>query len=254
MSNPVFNDKVFDGAGKYHLGKMPDGVGFGGYANTVTITSSGTWTAPKAGRYQVTCIGGGGGGGNGGYYNIGASGGGAGGTTRFGGYLASYGGPGGGGGAQANGGGGGGTGQVSTVTLDLAANESVAVTIGAGGAVTYAKTANADGTDGAGTSYAPGGRGGIFYQGGEAGWGGIDGISGAHDNGVYFNGVGGRGSDNGYDYGNGGGGGGGGGTHTARGGGARGNATAGADVPASDKLNGGKGGNGGAGAVIIEYN
>jgi hypothetical protein len=222
-----------------------------GFSTQVIRTSSGSWSAPKTGVYRVTCIGGGGGGGRGGRNtSYGGSGGSAGGTTSFGSYCLAYGGGGGGGGGTSGGGGGGAAGLVNIAYVNLTAGANVSCTIGAGGSGGSSNTSSTTGNAGSSTSGSQGGAAGTYFAGGSGGAGASCG-----DNIVYNtnSGRGGNGGFNGYQYGYGGGGG---------GGGANSSSTVGAfgialnsagNGIAGTTSDGGNGGPGGAGAIIIEY-
>lgn len=212
----------------------------------VVLTSSQQFTAPYRGHYKVTCIGGGGGGGGGattsGDNNRGGT---NGGYTTFGNLVSARGGSGGGAGRVYGSGGGGGAGEVSIGYVFLDAGQTVNVIVGVPGIGSGNSDINgtglqlvfgapmehlggggapgaSNGTCDEGASYypTPGGAGARTYQGyGGGGGGGMSGDSG----GIYSDLCKGAASDGGQ-YSSGGG------------------------VNA-----GGIGGNGGSGAVIIEY-
>lgn len=230
-----------------------------GFSNIVTRTSSGTFTATKAGIHKFTMVGGGGGGGKGGQQSYGGAGGAAGGTTSIvisGTTRSAYGGAGGGGGSRTAGGGGGGAGQIVTFYANLTVGQAVTITIGSGGAGGTAQQTTSYGTDGANSGYQSGGLSG--FQNSSAihpGLGAQGAGNGAIDNyNAAYGGTGGNGASTMFDRG--GGGGGGAGTNYSTYSGARGGmggvgATNGVSVESGTV--GGNGGAGGAGAVIIEY-
>ncbi|WP_448338916.1 hypothetical protein AB9L11_00810 [Desulfovibrio piger] len=216
----------------------------------IVITESNpAWQPPVTGWARVTVIGGGGSGGNGGNGGYGGNGGKAGGQSSFGTISATGGGGGGGGGSnaaiQCGGGGGGGAGHVVTAYVYLAS--PVKIVIGAGAIQSTGQTDSATGGDGAGEGH---GFGGHADTGGTGAAGAGNGTNCGRSS---FSGAGGSGGVNGTGFG--GGGGGAGGYRTpvesnAPGGAAYDGGHAGADTRTSDTP---VGGNGGAGAVIIEY-
>lgn len=128
------------------------------------LTTSGTWTAPVTGWYKVTCIGGGGAGGNGGITGTyGGLSGTQGGTTSFGSLVSANGGHSGAGGGRTSGGGGGAAGEVITEYKYIISGTQISYTIGAGGvAPTSGYMSSSTGQDGSG-----GAKGGILYHGGQ---------------------------------------------------------------------------------------
>jgi len=128
------------------------------------ITTSGTYTAPVTGWYHITCIGGGGAGGNGGHnYTYGGLSGTQGGTSSFGVYCSAVGGHSGAGGGSYAEGGGGAAGEIAHAYVQLTQGDTVPVTVGAGGAApTSGYSSNATGANGSG-----GAVGGSTFAGGE---------------------------------------------------------------------------------------
>jgi hypothetical protein len=208
-----------------------------GFNHREVITTSGTWTAPTSGHYRVTCIGGGGAGGS-----EGPRGGQGGGTTSFGSYLSAIGGGGGGGGIYPSGSAGGGAGQVTTAYITLTANRSINCVIGAGGVISTVNSTAPTGTD-CGRNSADGYKCALGAKG--AG----NGTLGFAPSGGSFSGGGGVGASNGTGYG---GGGGGAAATELQGVGCEGRGAGnGNDAQAYNV--GHNGGNGGDGAIIIEY-
>jgi hypothetical protein len=218
-----------------------------GFNHREVITTSGTWTAPTSGYYRVTCIGGGGAGGSNGF-----RGGYGGRTTSFGSHLSAIGGGGGGGAARTNnswGSGGGGAGKVATGYVKLIAGNSITCTVGVGGTAStvdntaptgtdagvnqnyYSTNSSAYGAHGAGNG-CPG-----FYDSG--GWGGFGGLGGSNGTGCGGGGGGACGGNYGWRAGGGG------------------NGSDNGSNGSRPTANGGTvqldGGNGGDGAIIIEY-
>ena len=212
----------------------------------IVLTASQQFTAPYRGHYKVTCIGGGGGGGGGattsGDNNRGGT---NGGYTTFGNLVSARGGSGGGAGRVYGSGGGGGAGEVSIGYAFLDAGQKVNVTIGAPG--TGSGNDNINGTGLQLVFGAP-----MEHLGG----GGAPGASnGTCDEGAsYYPTPGGAGARTYLGYGGGGGGG-----MSGDSGGiysdlCKGAASDGAQYSSGGGVNaGGIGGNGGPGAVIIEY-
>jgi hypothetical protein len=223
------------------------------YEHEVIIEESQTWTAPVTGLYKVTVIGGGGSGGTLGYTH-GGKGGLKGGTTTFK-DLSAHGGAGGGGGGAGtpgSAGGGGGAGEVKTKIFFLMQGESIEIIIGAGGpAVAGQNITSTLGSAGEDSEVMEGGRE-VPLTGGGEGAGFINergGESAAKTYPTYGYQKGGDGGTNGTEYGNGGGGSS--GTYNniqAQGGRAKGNASPGDSYNAE-----GSSGEGGDGAVIIQY-
>lgn len=219
-----------------------------GFNHREVITTSKNWTAPTSGYYKVTCIGGGGAGGNGGSASLGGGGGGKGGTTSFS-TISAVGGHGGGGGYAYCGGGGGAAGAVSIGFIRLSASNSISVVVGAGGAHSRSNSTTAAGLNGSG-----GAAGGTATN--QHGGQGAMSAYGSGNSGSAYSNCGsmgrseptGSGGSNGYLYG----GGGGGGCYSE---GTATNITA----PGSNGgggaigVNNATGGDGGKGAVIIEY-
>lgn len=221
------------------------------------ITTSGTYTAPVTGWYHITCIGGGGAGGNGGTASYGGLSGTQGGTSSFGTVCSASGGHSGAGGNAGCEGGGGAGGDIAHAFVQLTQGDAVAVTVGAGGAAptsgTSSSAAGANGSGGAqgGTLYAEGAKS-PFGSGMNGSIGGnlITGIIGS----LWPTGFGGT---NGTPYG-----GGGGGAPSNRiapasylplcGAVSLSNGEAGTTIT-SDNGTYPKGGDGGNGAVIVEY-
>lgn len=221
----------------------------GGFTTRVVVTTSGDWIAPKSGVYKVVLIGGGGGGGKGGGpgNNTGGSGGGGGGATSFGTYGSAVGGGGGGGGGIYGGGGGGGCGQVSEYYVNLNANQSISVTIGAGGVGASAvNTASPNGLNGTGTLAGYGGTNGA---GGSGGAGASTGGSLASSR---SGGTGGSGGYSPWSYGSGGGGGGAAYESSVNSSGGQAGSSHAVAGGSGDSA-GGNGGRGAPGAVIIHY-
>lgn len=248
--------------GTYWLDMMDDNdlSDYGTYTAWAVITTSSTWTAPVTGWYRVTLIGGGGaGGGASGGINRGGFGGGD--TSGFG-QTANGGGGGGGqcyGGSYKSlgGGAGGGYGKVTTFFIKLTANTSYPLVIGAGGVASTVDNTTPTGIGAGKNSGSAAGNGGP-RSAGTAGQGGENGSIGDSDQGYNTGGTGGNGGSNGTGYGGGGGGAGcsypqsGGSNWAGLGGQGFDGATNGQDGntnPAAATL----GGNGGNGAIIIEY-
>lgn len=208
----------------------------------VLTSSHEAWTPPVTGWCKITCIGGGGAAGGGGVSTQCGIGGAQGGSTAFGNLCTAEGGSGGGGGGYVasggyagatGGGGGGGAGKVVTVYAYLSKDTPQRVVIGAGGGA---------GSQNNGT----GPEGGICptrsYIGGSGAGGASSGGTGTDSSGN--SGVGGSGGSNGTGYGGGGGG---------------GTANSAAGIGVDGGKNGAvsnlttNGGNGGPGAIIIEY-
>lgn len=212
----------------------------------IVLTSSQQYTAPYRGYYKVTCIGAGGGGGGGattsGDNNRGGT---AGGDTLFGSYVSAMGGAGGGAGRVYGSGGGGGGGEVSTGYAFLDVGQVVEVTVGSPGI-----GSGNDKVNGTGHQLVIGAP--MEHLGG----GGAPGASnGTCDEGAsYYPTPGGAGARTYLGYGGGGGGG-----MSGDSGGiysdlCKGAASDGAQYSSGGGVNaGGIGGNGGSGAVIIEY-
>lgn len=217
----------------------------------VITTSNAAWTPPVTGWARVTVIGGGGAGGS-----NGNRGGRAGGDTSFGNYLTALGGPGGGGTSRSAftcGGAGGGAGNVEFSYVYLKSDMTIRCTVGAGGSISTADNTAATGTgaptfvpNSATSNYTyksamSGGR----YPGGNGRVGLVD-SSGT-------DGDGGSGGNNGTAFGGGGGGCVSGAyAHWASPGVGSGNGSSGVKYTSSG-VQQRNGGNGGAGAVIIEY-
>lgn len=105
---------------------FPDGVSF--------FAVSGTFTAPRDGRYRITCIGGGGGGGNGSYSSSSQN--------------------------KEHGGGGGGSGGIAVGIIKLSADQTLNISISAGvAAVSPYLTAGKGGNGGNGTARGSGAGG-----------------------------------------------------------------------------------------------
>jgi hypothetical protein len=229
-----------------------------GFNHREVITTSGTWTAPTSGYYKVTCIGGGGAGGNGGNASYGGLSGTRGGTSSFGNQLSAVGGhSGGGAGAKASAG-GGAAGEIAITYIYLTGNDVVTITVGAGGvAPTSGFSTSVVGQDGSGgakggsANYMPGAGAISEFGSGNSGGAYNGGFNGPDT--TYPTGTGGN---NGSQYG----GGGGGGVcnilaytnnviYGASGGA---NGSAGATIT-QNNVTYPKGGDGGNGAIIIEY-
>ena len=222
----------------------------------VITESNAAWAPPVEGWARITVIGGGGAGGDGADKTIAGRGGGQGGTSSFG-TISAVGGSGGGGAGSydANSPGGGGGGGAGKVTIDyvyLNASTPVKIVIGAGGRPSQTAPSSASGMYYGGDGQGPeGGRGGNARQGGIGAPGASSG--GYADSGTGYSGNGGSGAITGYGYGGGGGGGRAissastGNTNTeGRGGSAGDGGKAGSSTIVT-------GGDGGPGAVIIEY-
>ena len=236
------------------------------FNSRLVITESNTaWTPPVTGWALVTVIGGGGAGGGGGLFISGSiygggKGGGQGGTTSFG-EISAAGGSGGGGGAYASngsesGGGGGEAGKVVQGYVFIRTDRTITIIIGAGGIASTSdpSTSLKFGTAGKGPN---GGYAGSYlpsYDYGHFPGGGAPGAGSGGMAANFYCGSGGSGGINGTGYGGGGGG------------------SAGYDYvnyPASKNTQGQAGdggspgyftsnnrsfaGNGGPGAVIVEY-
>ena len=125
------------------------------------ITTSGTYTAPVTGWYHITCIGGGGAGGNGGDNTNGGLSGTQGGTSSFGLVCSAAGGHSGAGGSAVTEGGGGAAGEIAYAYTQLTQGDAIAVTVGAGGVAPASgfssSPTGANGSGGAvgGYSYSP---------------------------------------------------------------------------------------------------
>ncbi len=226
-----------------------------GFNHRDVITTSGSWTAPTSGYYKVTCIGGGGAGGNGSYTGYGGGAGTRGGTSSFGTYLSAQGGHSGGGAGSYGSGGGGAAGDIAVAYIELNANAVISVTVGAGGVHSTSSNSSKIGSNGsggaAGGTTQAGGQGAISVFGS-----GNTGSNWTSNDSSRYSPPTGTGGTNGTPYGGGGGGGQNGYLQrypgfSASGGG---NGQAGETVTAA--LSGGRvpyGGDGGNGAVIIEY-
>jgi hypothetical protein len=248
------------------IDEMESGTGL----QRVILTSSGTFVVPADIVAKVTCIGGGGGGGQNGWSVSGGTGGGAGGekggTTSFGNFCYAIGGAGGGGGGghasttivltQHAGGGGGGCGETFIFFVNLEKNQSVSCIVGAGGqggALTTNSGTGAAGESSLDTgfhkSFAGGAGGAIYSSNNKAnpGKGGQGYVAGGDSSTVepVVTGKRGRGGYGGvyiFGYGCGGGGGG-----SSQAGPAFSTSNAGSEIAPFS------GGNGGSGAIIIEY-
>ena len=237
--------------------------------NAGFVTQSCEWVCPASGTYTITLVGGGGGGGGGGglaYY------------TRFNVSQHTsktfYGGGG--------GGGGGGAGDMASISVDLAKDDKLIISVGAGGngGAAGSATNNGGGTASAGTSgsaggqtsvtlsgsgmtyNAAGGNGGIGGNGGTA-WdgGGNGGIGGSFGNSMNTQAIAGTDGSPGMGNSSSGGAGGNGGHmdltspyfRFGSGGGGGGGKENGADGEASSLATGGSGGNGGMGGQGMVY-
>lgn len=215
----------------------------------VITGSNAAWTPPVTGWARVTVIGGGGGGGGGGGNrgdaNSYGKGGKQGGTSSFD-TLQAIGGSGGGGGGSSGGGGGGGEGSVVTDFVFLRGDSAIEIIIGAGGVAgtELAASASADGRNGEGPT---GGLGSSRDEGGCGAAGASNGGAFYLDSSKYYPGSGGAGGINGTGYGGGGGGG------RGKNGSAYGSPGSAGDGGAYGDSTYTYGGNGGSGAVIIEY-
>lgn len=215
----------------------------------VITESNAAWTPPVTGWARVTVIGGGGSGGNDGKGSYGGNGGKAGGQSSFGSITASGGAGGGGGGSQnsdqCGGGGGGGAGHVATEYVYI--SSPVKIVIGAGATQSSGQTSSIRGGDGSGDGH---GFGGNNDTGGTGAAGAGNGTNCGRSS---YSGAGGSGGLNGTGFGGGGGGAGGARSplaSNAPGGAAYDGGHAGTDTRTSGTP---VGGNGGAGAVIVEY-
>jgi hypothetical protein len=231
------------------------GGSFSGYNTRLVFEESTIFTAPVEGWYRVTCIGGGGAGGNGGYNGKGGRAGTQGESSSFG-TLVAIGGHSGGGGKSYAGGGGGAAGEVVVDYIYLHKNNVIDVIVGRGGKAAPAEPLSenkgengSDGALGGGQNGAYNGAGAISRFGSGNGGGMIWNSGNASGMGSPS----GIGGSNGTLYG--GGGGGGTGTDNWRfisvsaSGGANGKP----GTPMVVTSTYAKGGDGGDGAVIVEY-
>lgn len=222
------------------------------FNSRIVITESkAAWTPPVTGWARVTVIGGGGAGGS-----NGNRGGRAGGNTSFGNYLTALGGPGGGGTSRTAftcGGAGGGAGNVESGYVYLKSDTTIKCTIGAGGTISTVDNTAATGT-GAPTFVSNSATNNYTYKSAMSGgrYPGGNGRVGLVDS-SGTDGDGGSGGNNGTAFGGGGGGCVSGAyAHWASPGVGSGNGSSGVKYTSSG-VQQRNGGNGGAGAVIIEY-
>lgn len=231
---------------EYRGGKSKDEIAL--YTNQDIVKESGVWTAPVNGYYRVTCIGAGGGGGKGGNNSLGGSGGSKGGNTTFifeSTTITAEGGSGGGGGGTLSSGGGGSAGNKKTGYLYMYSGQRADIVIGMGGSGSRVMSTTESGEAGEGTYAGQGGSplsGGIGAAGAGNGQGCMTAVIGSV--------IGGPGGSNGTRYGAGGGGGGAGNQQTTYNGGS--SLSRNGDNCYSPYISG-SGGNGGDGAVMIEY-
>lgn len=231
---------------EYRGGESKDEIAL--YTSQDIVTETGSWTAPVNGYYRVTCIGAGGGGGRGGNNQLGGVGGFSGGDTTFTfeeTTLTAKGGSGGGGGGTLSSGGGGGAGGSVTGYLYMYSGQRADISIGRGGIGGKSMSTTQEGTAGEGEYAGQGGStlsGGVGAAGAGNGMGCMTAVLGSV--------IGGPGGTNTTRYGAGGGGGGAGNQQSTYNGGA---SIAQQGGNCFSPYVSGLGGNGGDGAVLIEY-